>query len=246
MLNNQHLTFHREFEALIVEKTAATLDVVNTFAAYQQAIEAEDAAMMKIMKSKLTSDKTNADNDRHFNTEKNEPGKRLSVLLSTYLKIEQGDYDDRTGRIRNYIQDVRSEKYSADADAIGLTEWIDVLEEANERCADLADEFNTELRDKNSYGKVSDLRLETDKAYRSLVERINALALVNGEEEYADLITRWNTRIDAYRNAISRRLGAGKGGNTGGSENQPTEPTEPTEPEEPTDPDPEGERPGGL
>lgn len=262
LLNNQHLTFHREFEALIVEKTAATLDVVNAFAAYQQAIEAEDAAMMKIMKSKLTSDKTNADNDRikkmtgsfdvirlaakHFNTEKNEPGKRLSVLLSTYLKIEQGDYDDRTGRIRNYIQDVRSEKYSADADAIGLTEWIDVLEEANERCADLADEFNTELRDKNSYGKVSDLRLETDKAYRSLVERINALALVNGEEEYADLITRWNTRIDAYRNAISRRLGAGKGGNTGGSENQPTEPTEPTEPEEPTDPDPEGERPGGL
>ena len=124
MLNNQHLTFHREFEALIVEKTAATLDVVNAFAAYQQAIEAEDAAMMKIMKSKLTSDKTNADNDRikkmtgsfdvirlaakHFNTEKNEPGKRLSVLLSTYLKIEQGDYDDRTGRIRNYIQDVRS------------------------------------------------------------------------------------------------------------------------------------------
>ena len=110
----------------------------------------------------------------------------------------------------------------------------------------LSEVAEAELRDKNSYGKVSDLRLETDKAYRSLVERINALALVNGEEEYADLITRWNTRIDAYRNAISRRLGAGKGGNTGGSENQPTEPTEPTEPEEPTDPDPEGERPGGL
>ena len=59
LLNNQHLTFHREFEALIVEKTAATLDVVNTFAAYQQAIEAEDAAMMKIMKMTKNMKKMN-------------------------------------------------------------------------------------------------------------------------------------------------------------------------------------------
>lgn len=254
LLHNQHLTFHREFEALITEKNAETLDVATAFTAYQAAIEAEDAAMMKVVKSAITDEKEAADMRRdelltgsfelirvttkHFDATKCAAAKRLSVLLSTYQGSDKAEYNDETSRIRNYIQELRSEKYTADATAIGLTEWIEPLEEANETCATLADQYNTEQRDKNAAGKVRTLRLETDKAYRALVERINALTLLNGDEKYADLITRWNTRIDAYRNAISRRLGSGAGGSTGSGDNTPTEPTEPEEPED--------ERPGGL
>lgn len=254
LLHNQHLTFHREFEALITEKNATTLDVATAFTTYQAAIEAEDAAMMKVVKSAITDEKEEADMRRdelltgsfelirittkHFDATKCAAAKRLSVLLSTYQGSDRAEYNDETSRIRNYIQEIRSEKYTADATAIGLTEWIEPLEEANETCATLADQYNTEQRDKNAAGKVRTLRLETDKAYRALVERINALTLLNGDEKYADLITRWNTRIDAYRNAISRRLGSGAGGSTGSGDNTPTEPTEPEEPED--------ERPGGL
>ena len=254
LLNNQHLTFHREFEALITEKNATTLDVATAFTAYQAAIEAEDAAMMKVVKSAITDEKEAADMRRdelltgsfelirvttkHFDATKCAAAKRLAALLSTYQGSDRAEYNDETSRIRNYIQELRSEKYTADATAIGLTEWIEPLEEANEACATLADQYNTEQRDKNAAGKVRTLRLATDKAYRALVERINALTLLNGDEKYADLITRWNTRIDAYRNAISRRLGSGAGGSTGSGDNTPTEPTEPEEPED--------ERPGGL
>ena len=250
LMNNQHLTFHHEFEALVEEKGADTLDVTTAFEIYQTAIGAEDTAMMKVIKSALTEEKETADDDRdekligsfdvirlaakHFNAEKSAPGKRLEALLSTYIGSDRAEYNDETGRVRTYIQDVRSEKYAADATAIGLTEWIDALEEANERCADLADRYNTEQRDKNAAGEVRTLRRETDAAYRDLVERINALALVNGDAKYADLITRWNTRIDFYRNAVSRRLGAGKGGNTGGGDNTPSEPDAPEEPAEET------------
>ena len=256
LLNNQHLTFHREFEALITEKNATTLDVATAFTAYQAAIEAEDAAMMKVVKSAITDEKEAADMKRdelltgsfelirvttkHFDATKCAAAKRLAALLSTYQGSDKAEYNDETSRIRNYIQELRSEKYTADATAIGLTEWIEPLEDANEACATLADQYNTEQRDKNASGKVRTLRLATDKAYRALVERINALTLLNGDEKYADLITRWNTRIDAYRNAISRRLGSGAGGSTGSGDNTPTEPTEPEEP------DPGEERPGGL
>lgn len=257
LLNNQHLTFHREFEALITEKNATTLDVATAFATYQAAIKAEDAAMMKVMKSAITDEKEAADRKRdelltgsfdlirvaakHFDTTKNAAGKRLSALLSTYVGSDKAEYNDETSRIRNYIQDLRSEKYTTDATAIGLTEWIEPLEEANKQCATLADRYNTEQRDKNAAGKVHELRLQTDAAYRTLVERINALVLLNGDEKYADLITRWNTRIDAYRNTISRRLGTGKGGSTGSGDNTPTDPDDPEE-----KPDPGDERPGGL
>ncbi len=254
LLNNQHLTFHREFEALITEKTAETLDVETAFATYQAAIEAEDAAMMKVVKSAITDEKEAADEKRdklltgsfelirvstkHFDATKCAAAKRLSALLSTYQGSDKAEYNDETSRIRNYIQEIRSEKYTTDATAIGLTEWVEALEEANEACVTLADRYNTEQRDKNATGKVRDLRVQTDAAYRALVERINALTLLNGDEKYADLITRWNTRIDAYRNAISRRLGSGTGGSSG--DNPPTEPAEPDEP------DSGEERPGGL
>ena len=136
LLHNQHLTFHREFEALITEKNATTLDVATAFAAYQAAIEAEDAAMMKVVKSAITDEKEAADMKRdelltgsfelirvttkHFDATKCAAAKRLAALLSTYQGSDKAEYNDETSRIRNYIQELRSEKYTADATAIGL------------------------------------------------------------------------------------------------------------------------------
>lgn len=254
LLNNQHLTFHREFEALVEEKTAIVLGVETAHEAYQAAIGNEDAAMMKVAKSAITGEKEEADRERdrlfvgsletirislyHFDPETKAAGTRLSALLTTFQGSDKAEYDDETSRIRNFIQEIRSDKYSADATTIGLTPWMAPLEVANERCAGLADKFNTEQRDKNAVGKVRAVRILTDAEYKKMVERINALTLINGDEKYADLITRWNTRIDYYRNSISRRLGAGKGGSTGGADNTPTQPDKPSGGEE--------ERPGEL
>lgn len=222
LLNNQHLTFHREFEALIEESETVKEAVASPFAAYQKAVEAEDVSMMKVTKSAITEKKVDADADRdrkltasfdvirlaqrHYDAEMQAAGARLSVLLSTYVGSDKAEYNDETGRVRNYIQDVRSSKYAADATKIGLTPWMDVLEEANERCVTLADEYNTEQRDKNAAGVASDLRKNTDAAYRTLVDHLNALALIAADVDTDDLVSRWNTRIDFYRNTVSRRL----------------------------------------
>ena len=53
-----------------------------------------------------------------------------------------------------------------------------------------------------------------EKAYNALVEKLNALALVKGDDKYAELFAWWNARIDHYRVVISDSLGAGKGGKT--------------------------------
>lgn len=254
LLNNQHLTFMREFEALILEKTATTLDVVQLFDEFQTTLQTEDDGILLITKSALTEDMQTADMDRdnlligainhcrsaerHFKADYKAAAMRLKVLNDAYSDAYKAGFDDETSRLRNYIQEVRSEKYKADADLIGLTEWMDPIETANERCAQLADQRNTEKRDKALVGKVKDLRFKLDSVYRKLVERINALTLINGDEKYADLITRWNTRIDHYRVSISQRLGAKKGGSTGNGDNTPTPP--------PSSGGGEEERPGEL
>ena len=238
LLNNQHLAASQEFEALILEKGADTLDVADLFSQYQAAIKIEADGMMKVVKSSFTADMEVGDKDRdelfigstdtirnakrHFKPEKKAAGNRLAVLLTTYQGSDSAGFDDETGRIRNFIQEIRSEKYKADADLIGLTEWMEPLEKANELCAQLADRRNTEQRNKDMTGQIKKLRLDTDAIYKKLVKRINSLTDINGDEKYADLITRWNTRIDHYRVSVSQRLGAGKGGSTGKGDNTPT------------------------
>lgn len=254
LLNNQHLTFLREFEALILEKTAETLEVTQLFDEYQAVVQAEDDGILKITKSALTAEMQVADvergnlliggmdrahsAERHFKVDYKAAAMRLKVLNNAHRNAYKAGFDDETSRIRNYIQEIRSEKYKADADLIGLTEWMEPLETANELCAKLADQRNTETRDKEAIGKVKDLREKSDPIYRKLVKRINSLTNVYGDEKYADLITRWNTRIDHYRVSVSQRLGAGKGGSTGKGDNTPTPP--------PSGGGGEEERPGEL
>ncbi len=230
-----------------MEKGASKLDITAAFEAFQKTLQAEDEGIMKIMKSNLTAEMTQADFERdnyfvgineqirtaqrHFNKEKKAAADRLAIVYGAYKGSNSAGFDDETGRIRNYIQEMSTAKCEQDMELLGLTEWLEPLEEANERCAKLADERNTEQRDKDAAGNVKKLRLDNDNAYRKVVEQINALALIKGDSLYADLITRWNTRIDHYRVSVSLRIGAGKGGSTGKGDQKPN---------------PKPENPGGL
>ena len=48
--------------------------------------------------------------------------------------------------------------------------------------------------------------------YRQLVERLNALIVVEGEAAYAGFVTELNKRIEGYDNTVSIRRAKGKKG----------------------------------
>lgn len=49
-----------------------------------------------------------------------------------------------------------------------------------------------------------------DEAYRTLVNKINALIIVNGEAPYVDFVNKLNQRIEAYTNNLSIYKGKAK------------------------------------
>jgi flagellar biosynthesis chaperone FliJ len=53
-------------------------------------------------------------------------------------------------------------------------------------------------------------RIETDKSYFSIVDRINALITIEGDTRYAAFVTSLNNRIDQYNTAIAQRKGRAK------------------------------------
>ena len=50
-------------------------------------------------------------------------------------------------------------------------------------------------------------RQETDKAYRTITERIDALMIVNGEEAYAGFVNELNQRVEKYNKLLAQREG---------------------------------------
>lgn len=87
---------------------------------------------------------------------------------------------------------------------IGLDRWVARLKEANEK-------FITFFTDRNSQqatlvtGATKAARQETDTAYRAVVKRLNALAEINGDTDYLEIINEMNRLIDRQRAILATR-----------------------------------------
>lgn len=86
----------------------------------------------------------------------------------------------------------------------GLERWVMRLKEANEK-------FISFFTNRNSQqativtGATKAARLETDAAYRAVVKRLNALAEVNGETDYLEIINNINRLIDRQKAILATR-----------------------------------------
>lgn len=247
--NNEGLTFGREVETRVEEGGAETFNVEEAFATYSAALDDFDASIVDVRKSTLTQEMTQADADRdniyvgtveqintgtrHFDPTKKAAALRLKPIADTYIGGQKRSFDDQTGFTTNFVQALRADANKADVTALGLGEWITQLEAANKRCSDLSVARSAQEATRAPKGSSTTTRHAFEKAYDALVERFNALALVNGDSAYLDLFGWWNARIDHYRRVLDQNLGAGAGGQTGGGTAKPT--PKPDDEEDPND-----------
>ena len=84
---------------------------------------------------------------------------------------------------------------------LSLTAFVTNMKEANERVRTLTLQRTNE-RMTLPVGALKSARLGSDKAYRELVQMVNALALVFGEADYAPFIDYVNTEIVHYKREV--------------------------------------------
>ena len=235
---NEWLDACRAIEKKITELGSVALGVESLFTTFQEKLQAYDDSLVKLTKSVFTNQMKERDKERdtcqtglldqirvnanHFTPAKREMGQRLAVIADRFRDTTRLSFNDQTGMVRNLIQALRADGAADDVEALGLTEWVDQLESIYEACAALVNERRVERGARELPLKAKDTRPALEKAYDALVERLNALALVNGEEKYAELFRWWNAMIDEFRMAISLRHGKGEGGQTdSGESDQP-------------------------
>ena len=143
---------------------------------------------------------------KHFNTAIADAAYRVKIEIDSFGNGVQKNYNAETAAITNLIQVLRG-KLAADVATLGLTECVDRLDASNIAFAEAFDERLEEQGEKNTLARMRDARLNTDGAYRAIVNRVNAAIEYNGPHEYAAFVNDINTRIKYYNDLIAHRKG---------------------------------------
>jgi hypothetical protein len=235
--NGEHVTFHEEsFEQLNRTNNPASLGVVEQTETYAAALNEEKLTIDVFAASELSSESLKRDRmrDKAYSAFKawlkiyaNDPDTAVSEAAERLLFIVRQTAADtgnplllgltkETAAINSLLRNL--EPHRADIELTGAAGRLKALETANRSFEELQIERNIEKAGKHS-GNVKAARTVTDAAYLSVIERINAQALLQGDEPFASFIKEQNTVIDKYATLAAQRKGsAKKGGKTGKAE----------------------------
>jgi len=222
--NEEHFQFFTSLRDLVLVFTALALKIEVLFNLFLAAYANELAALDVVRKNAISDDLVDADEERdsvfrglsdavksalnHFNADIRAAAKRLQVVLDTYGNLAIKPYDAETGGLNGLINDFTT-TYAADVTTVGLAGWVTELKAKNKAFDDLKNHRYSDEAAKTIL-RMKQERVKTDAIYRQIVERINALVVVEGEAAYAGFVNELNKRIEGFDNTISIRRAKGK------------------------------------
>ena len=223
--NNEHFQCQTEFKALVEEFNPAALKIEPLFGdSYIPLYNAEDEALIKITKSTFTDERGDADRGRdqtfrglvdtvngalnHFDPDVQAAARRLKIVFDTYGNVAKLPLNEETSAIYNLVQDLY-EKYSIEVGQVNIMPWVDKLKADNQAYEALVTGGYEEEAAKTEL-KAKETRTEVDVVVRQIIERVEALIVVEGETNYADFVRRLNLQFDRYANTLAQRQGVAK------------------------------------
>jgi hypothetical protein len=214
LLGEHHLQFFRLFKQQVEETGAETLKIAPQFAAWLLLFLVEEGAFKKIPKSAFTEMLQSADGTRdttfrgmsdanlsgtrHFNPAIAEAAKRIQIVLDTYGNLAAKPQNAETAAINNLLLELRSDKYAADVETVGLTDWLDELDKNNQAYNAIDNERYDESAQRNTT-VMREARAAVDAAYRDIIARIEAIYLLENSEVHKEFITRLNAIVEKYK-----------------------------------------------
>lgn len=221
--NEEWFQFYTEFKGVVEQYTPQTLEIEKLFTDFLTLYANADEALEIIRKSATTEQIAEADNVRdsvfrgfsdavksagnHFDNSKREAAKRLKIIFDQFGNIARKPYDEETASIYNFLQEINAK--SADVTSLGLSDWVTQLDAENKAFEALMKNRYDENASKTAL-RMKDVRIETDRCYRDILDRIDALILINGEEKYAPFVKDMAVRVDRFENLLAQRKGRAK------------------------------------
>ena len=233
MSNGSHFLFITDTVGLATADAKVKTKVTAELTALQTALKAEDDALA-LSKANLLSKEIkaiDAERDKHYKALRkaitfflNHPdaqlvkaAARLEQLLKDYNINPAMQLDRETGLLLNLISDLET-KSAADVTALALTPVVQAMKQANDKLREVT-RARANDRAVQIVGQLKQAQHASDEAYRTLIQKVNALAVVEGEADYADFISKMNEQVKHYKQEVlpkAKKKGDGKQPGDGG------------------------------
>ena len=237
MSNGSHFLFITDAVGLATADAKVKTKVTAELTALQTALKAEDDALA-LSKANLLSKEIkaiDAERDKHYKALRkaitfflNHPdaqlvkaAARLEQLLKDYNINPAMQLDRETGLLLNFISDLET-KSAADVTALALTPVVQAMKQANDKLREVT-RARANDRAVQIVGQLKQAQHASDEAYRALVQKVNALAVVEGEADYADFISKMNEQVKHYKQEVLPKAKKKDGGKQPGDGGKPGE-----------------------
>ena len=255
MKSGAHFLFITDTVGLATADAKVKTKVTAELTALQTALKAEDDALA-LSKANLLSKEIkaiDAERDKHYKALRkaitfflNHPdaqlvkaAARLEQLLKDYNINPAMQLDRETGLLLNLISDLET-KSAADVTALALTPVVQAMKQANDKLREVT-RARANDRAVQIVGQLKQAQHASDEAYRTLVQKVNALAVVEGEVDYADFISKMNEQVKHYKQEVLPKAKKKDGGKQPGDGGKPGEGKKPGDGGK----TPDGKKPGG-
>ena len=255
MKSGAHFLFITDTVGLATADAKVKTKVTAELTALQTALKAEDDALA-LSKANLLSKEIkaiDAERDKHYKALRkaitfflNHPdaqlvkaAARLEQLLKDYNINPAMQLDRETGLLLNLISDLET-KSAADVTALALTPVVQAMKQANDKLREVT-RARANDRAVQIVGQLKQAQHASDESYRTLVQKVNALAVVEGEADYADFISKMNEQVKHYKQEVLPKAKKKDGGKQPGDGGKPGEGKKPGDGGK----KPNGKKPGG-
>ena len=237
MKSGAHFLFITDTVGLATADAKVKTKVTAELTALQTALKAEDDALA-LSKANLLSKEIkaiDAERDKHYkalrkaikfflshpDAELVKAAQRLEQLLKDYNIDPKMQLDRETGLLLNLISDLET-KSAADVTALALTPVVQAMKQANDKLREVT-RARANDRAVQIVGQLKQAQHASDEAYRTLIQKVNALAVVEGEADYADFISKMNEQVKHYKQEVLPKAKKKDGGKQPGDGGKPGE-----------------------
>jgi hypothetical protein len=222
--NNEHAQFHQSIKVEIDIVTAAKLGIIKFYPAYIAALDAEFKAIDIEQGSKYTKTITEADVYRDqlyksfvlalkagklsFDAEVQTACNNILRIVEQVGDMRKQNYNQESETLKSLITQLKT-NYATDITKSKCTEILDKLEESNNQ---FIEHFGVRAQDValRTSGDVSLTRKPLDEIYHNIVDVINSLVLLNGDDDYSTFIDKVNYLVDYNNTMVNMRKSTNK------------------------------------
>lgn len=258
--NAEHFQFHANVLTFATSALAVELKIETLQKTYADLFKREDDLYMQTRAYEETQAMNEKDRERDDLfiyikqvvaamlyspvPEKKIAAQKIEFQMRPYKDAASKPAAENTAQVTNCLQVLESDANTAYITALGLTDVLPLLKQANNEFNELYVNRSDVKLGRVSNDNLKSVRSQTDEAYRAMVKAINALWLVNETithdaaqaAKLGGLIDNINALIVQFSETLSRRK-------AGTKPNIPVDPTPKPDPDPTPKPDPDDDRP---